>query len=170
MIIMDKAFAAGAVLAASITGAAALACGYGIAQEINGNWYCQPVNAITYSNIDSHGTYNKVTNMENGVCGSTSHSYNGAMAPLDEEVRFRMPILLAEFTDIVCRYPGISVVRCSSSSSLSIFRIQKLENSMSDKPLCSVVMATSTSVRETRSSRRSRKITLSRRSVQSATR
>src|SRR5256885_8953768 len=61
-----------------------------------------------------------------------------AMAPLDEEVRFRMPILLAEFTDIVCRYPGISVVRCSSSSSLSIFRRSEEHTSELQSP-CNLV-------------------------------
>ena len=90
---MKVAFVAGAAIAASIIGAAAQACVDGAAQEINGNWYCQAVNAITYSNFDSPGTYNKVTTMADGVCGSTPQSYSGAMAPMDEEVRWLIPIL-----------------------------------------------------------------------------
>jgi hypothetical protein len=83
---MKVALAARAVLAGSIAGAAAQACASGPAQEIQGNWYCQAVSAITYSNFDTPGTYNKVTTMENGVCESTPQSYGGAMAPMDEEV------------------------------------------------------------------------------------
>jgi hypothetical protein len=84
---MKVAFAAEGVLAASVAGAAAQACANGSAQEINGNWYCQAVSAISYSNFDVPGTYNKVTTMADGVCGSTPQSYGGAMAPMDEEVR-----------------------------------------------------------------------------------
>jgi hypothetical protein len=84
--IMRVTSVAGAVLAAGIAGAAAQACASAPAQEINGNWYCQAVSAITYSNFDAPGTYNKVTTMVNGVCGSTPQSYSGAMAPMDEEV------------------------------------------------------------------------------------
>ena len=84
---MKFAFAAGLFAAASTSGAAAQACAAGAAQEINGNWYCcQAVKAITYSNFNTPGTYEKVTTMANGVCGSTPQSYGGAMAPMDEEV------------------------------------------------------------------------------------
>jgi hypothetical protein len=85
-IIMNVTSAAGAALIAGIVGAAAQACASAPAQEINGNWYCQAVSAITYSNFDAPGTYNKVTTMANGVCGSTPQSYGGTMAPMDEEV------------------------------------------------------------------------------------
>lgn len=91
--IMKIAFAAGAVLTTSILGAAAQACANGPAQEINGNWYCQAVSAITYSNFNVPGTYNQVTTMVDGVCGSTPQSYSGAMAPMDEEVCWRLPTL-----------------------------------------------------------------------------
>ena len=90
---MKVAFAAGAVLAAIVTGASAQACASGSAQEINGNWYCQAVSAITYSNFDTPGTYNKVTTMADGVCESTPQSYAGPMAPMDEEVGQHVPIL-----------------------------------------------------------------------------
>ena len=90
---MKIVFTAGVVLATSVADVAAQACASGAAQEINGNWYCQAVNAITYSNFDAPGTYNKVTTMANGVCESTPQSYSGAMAPMNEEVQQRMPIL-----------------------------------------------------------------------------
>ena len=83
---MRVALSAGVAIVAGVYGAAAQACATGAAQEINGNWYCQPVNAITYSNFDAPGKYNKVTTMANGVCESTSQSYSGTMAPMDEEV------------------------------------------------------------------------------------
>jgi hypothetical protein len=83
---MKVTSAAAAVLAGGVAGAAAQACASATAQQINGNWYCQAVSAITYSNFDEPGTYNKVTTMANGVCGSTPQSYSGAMAPMDEEV------------------------------------------------------------------------------------
>ena len=82
---MKFAFVAGLFVTATASGAAAQACA-GAAQEINGNWYCQAVKAITYSNFNTPGTYQKVTIMANGVCGSTPQSYGGAMAPMDEEV------------------------------------------------------------------------------------
>jgi hypothetical protein len=83
---MKVAFAVGAVLAASVARAVAQACASGPAQEINGNWYCQAVGAITYSNFDTPGTYNKVTTMADGICESTPQNYSGPMAPMDEEV------------------------------------------------------------------------------------
>jgi hypothetical protein len=83
---MKFPFVAGLFVAATASGAAAQACAAGAAQEINGNWYCQAVKAITYSNFNAPGTYQKVTTMANGVCGSTPQSYGGAMAPMDEEV------------------------------------------------------------------------------------
>ena len=69
---MKFEFAAGLFVAATTSGAAAQACVAGVAQEINGNWYCQAVKAITYSNFNTPGTYQKVTTMANGVCGIDS--------------------------------------------------------------------------------------------------
>ena len=83
---MEFPFVAGLFVAATASCAAAQACAAGAAQEINGNWYCQAVKKITYSNFNAPGTYQKVTTMANGVCGSTPQSYGGAMAPMDEEV------------------------------------------------------------------------------------
>jgi hypothetical protein len=83
---MKLAFTAGLLVAATTSGVTAQACAAGAPQEINGNWYCQAVKSITYSNFSTPGTYQKVTTMASGVCGSTPQSYSGAMAPMDEEV------------------------------------------------------------------------------------
>lgn len=54
---------------------------------VEGNWYCQAVNAIQYTNVGSAGTYKDVTNMgADGTCTMQDKSYSGPIAPLDEEV------------------------------------------------------------------------------------
>jgi hypothetical protein len=50
----------------------AQACAAGTAQEINGNWYCSEVDAISYANFPGTGYYNKVTYMDE-VCVFTYH-------------------------------------------------------------------------------------------------
>jgi len=55
--------------------------------EIGGNWYCQAVQAIQYSNVGTAGSYNQVTAMSSdGSCSSTPKSFSGPLSPLDEEV------------------------------------------------------------------------------------
>lgn len=55
--------------------------------EIEGNWFCQPVNAITYTNVGTPGTYHDVVDMaSDGTCSWTPKSFSGPLAPLDEEV------------------------------------------------------------------------------------
>lgn len=77
---------AGAVVAAAISGVASQACAPGSAKEIDGNWYCDAVKAITYSDFGSAGFYNKITSMEGGNCQSEPFDYSGSLAPLDGEV------------------------------------------------------------------------------------
>ena len=84
---MKYASTAGLVIAATISGATAQACAAGSAKEIGGNWYCDAVKAITYSDFGSTGSYNRITNMEGGNCKSEPYDYSGALAPMDEEVR-----------------------------------------------------------------------------------
>ncbi len=69
----------------------AQSCAAGSAQEINGNWYCSEVRAITYNNFPGHGYYNKVTDMDasNGQCTSEQYGYSGSLSPLNEEVGSR---------------------------------------------------------------------------------
>lgn len=66
----------------------AQACAPGTANEINGNWYCSPVQAITYTNFPGFGHYNKVTHMDasTGQCTQQRYEYSGSLAPLNEEV------------------------------------------------------------------------------------
>ena len=55
--------------------------------EIQGNWFCQPVDAITYSNVGTPGTYQDIIDMSSdGTCSSIPKSFTGPIAPLDEEV------------------------------------------------------------------------------------
>ena len=56
--------------------------------EFMGNYYCQQVNAITYTGVGGDGTYNRVTNMDGdtGTCSSTPQEYSGSLSPLNEEV------------------------------------------------------------------------------------
>lgn len=71
----------------------------GNCQTIDGNWYCQSVSAISYSNFGSPGNYSKVISMADGKCDFGSFSYSGGMAPLDREVswHFRGPLRLKQF-------------------------------------------------------------------------
>lgn len=82
-----------AVLATATTILTLVQAGDNCAQgstEINGNYYCQPVNTIQYSGLGAAGTYNRITEMDstNGACSSTQYAYSGGLSPLDEEVCF----------------------------------------------------------------------------------
>jgi hypothetical protein len=73
---------------ALVTIVAADLCAIG-SQEIDGNWYCQAVQAIQYSNVGHAGRYNEVVHMgADGVCQSRSKEFSGPIAPLDAEVSF----------------------------------------------------------------------------------
>ncbi|OAG40409.1 hypothetical protein AYO21_05309 [Fonsecaea monophora] len=68
--------------------------------EEKGNWYCDPVQAISYSNFGTAGQYQRVSNMgANGACDFAAQSYQGGMAPMDGEIswHFRGPIHLKQF-------------------------------------------------------------------------
>lgn len=97
---MKSFITAGAVLAATFSGALADLCADGSTDDA-GNWYCQAVTAITYTGLDGSGSYNKVTDMDSttGDCSSSAYSYSGSMSPLDEEVslHFRGPIQIKQF-------------------------------------------------------------------------
>lgn len=56
-------------------------------QEIAGNWYCQAVKAIQYSNVNTAGTYPQVTYMgADGTCNKSPKAFSGPIAPLNGEV------------------------------------------------------------------------------------
>lgn len=73
---------------ATLEGVAAQACAAGTAKEINGNWYCSEVTAITYTNFPGFGSYQMITDMDanTGECGSVRYNYSGSLSPLNEEV------------------------------------------------------------------------------------
>jgi len=81
--------AAGFAAALLVSGINSQACAQGSAQEIEGNWYCSEVKAITYQNFPGNGSYNKVTSMDEktGECETEKFEYTGSLAPLNEEVR-----------------------------------------------------------------------------------
>ncbi|KAI9841081.1 MAG: target of Sbf [Thelocarpon superellum] len=96
---MRNVVAAGAVLAATISGSLADNCAAGGGADSLDNFYCQPVQGITYSNVGSSNSYNEVTSMNGGSCGSSPKAYSGPIAPLDEEVslHFAGPLQLKQF-------------------------------------------------------------------------
>ncbi|EGC47378.1 conserved hypothetical protein [Histoplasma capsulatum var. duboisii H88] len=96
---MRSKLAIGAVLAASISTVSSQACDPGTAHLLGGNWYCSAVQAITYTNVGSSGTYNEIVSMNGGSCSSRPKAYSGPLAPLNEEVswHFRGPINLKQF-------------------------------------------------------------------------
>lgn len=63
-------------------------CAAGTAQEINGNWYCSEVTAVTYASFPGFGSYEKITdmNVNTGDCSSVRYNYSGSLSPLNEEV------------------------------------------------------------------------------------
>lgn len=76
--------AAGAIIAASISGAVAKLPKRG-ATEQGGNWYGSAVDKIMYSGFGKSGSYSKVTNMYPS-CETSEHEYSGPLSPFDEEV------------------------------------------------------------------------------------
>lgn len=77
-------------LAAAILACGAVAvadqCSSGSTLE-GGNYYCAAVKAIKYQGVGTPGTYQQITEMkDDGTCSSVPKSFNGPLAPLDEEV------------------------------------------------------------------------------------
>lgn len=77
--------------------------------DYGGNWFCQPVKAIHYSNVGTPGTYQKITGMSNGVCTSETQLFSGPIAPLDEEVRLTLECLIDNLAKLKNRSLFISV-------------------------------------------------------------
>jgi hypothetical protein len=79
---MKYLFGAAALLAA--TAYAQLEC----TDDGGGNWYCDLVNAITYTGVGGEGSYNRITNMDSssGTCSSAPFGYSGSLSPLNEPV------------------------------------------------------------------------------------
>ncbi|KAI0170440.1 putative TOS1-like glycosyl hydrolase-domain-containing protein [Pestalotiopsis sp. NC0098] len=67
----------------------------------NGNWYCEAVQLISYTGLDTSGSYKAVSNMDTttGDCSFESQAYSGSIAPFNEElsVHIRGPTQLKQF-------------------------------------------------------------------------
>lgn len=83
---MKNLLATSAVAAITIATTSSQACASGSAYELSGNWYCQPVNAISYTNFGTPGSYNKITSFSEAGCSSVDTDYAGGISPMDEEV------------------------------------------------------------------------------------
>ena len=61
--------------------------------------YTNAVQATSYSQWNLDGSYDRVTNMDNGACEKQNQSYSGPLAPLNDEVsfHFRGPLGLKQF-------------------------------------------------------------------------
>ena len=56
-------------------------------KQIGGNWYCQAVDAVRYTNVGTSGSYDRVIDMKpDGTCVTESHAFSGPLSPLNEEV------------------------------------------------------------------------------------
>ncbi|EEB05852.1 fungal protein [Schizosaccharomyces japonicus yFS275] len=88
----------------------------------SGNYYCNEVSEVLFTNVGSSGSYNDITNMDTSscTCSHTSKSYSGPLAPLDEEVsfHFRGPIHLKHF----------AVYNADSSAAASFRKKRSLRN------------------------------------------
>lgn len=96
-----------------VTAVRAQACTVGSAQEINGNWYCSPVDAITYTGFPGRGSYNKVTSMnaDTGVCSNEVHLYSGSLSPLNEEVSATV-VCSSSVIEVMSNQPWVSRNSC----------------------------------------------------------
>ncbi|KAI7165161.1 hypothetical protein KC349_g57 [Hortaea werneckii] len=88
---MKYLFTAATLFAASVVADKRDLCSDGSVDD-GGNWYCQAVEAITYTGVGGQGSYNRITNMNpdadpGSQCSSESRGYSGNLSPLDEEVR-----------------------------------------------------------------------------------
>jgi hypothetical protein len=66
----------------------------------DGNYYCEAVSQISYTNLVGSGTYESVSYMDStGTCDFTNTTYSGSIAPFDEElsVHIRGPTQLKQF-------------------------------------------------------------------------
>lgn len=85
-----------AAAGAGLVGTASAAC-----TQIGGNWYCNLVDSITYTNFGKAGSYNRVSYMNptGAVCNFSPTTYSGPLSPFDEEVslHFRGPLQLKQF-------------------------------------------------------------------------
>ncbi|KAK5658765.1 hypothetical protein OQA88_1576 [Cercophora sp. LCS_1] len=99
LIAAGQALAVGAAVLSRSTSTSQQLCAGKSFQE-NGNWYCQPVNRITYNNVGSSGEYQEVVSMnqETGECEFRPRKFSGPLAPFNEpmSLHFRGPLHLKQ--------------------------------------------------------------------------
>ncbi|KAK9374793.1 putative TOS1-like glycosyl hydrolase-domain-containing protein [Lipomyces chichibuensis] len=66
--------------------------------EISGNYYCNPVTAVAYENVGFSGSYDDVTSMDDCTCSTSSTSFSGSLAPMNEDIslHFRGPMQIKQ--------------------------------------------------------------------------
>lgn len=70
-------------------------CGQKAYQE-GGNWYCQAVGHITYTNVGASGEYDDVVHMDQNIgnCLKAKRPFSGPLAPFNEQVMTPWPLSL----------------------------------------------------------------------------
>lgn len=60
----------------------------GTSSKEQGNWYCQKVQRVTYTNMGKSGQYNEVISMgqKTGKCQFGTRQFSGQLAPFNEPV------------------------------------------------------------------------------------
>lgn len=60
----------------------------GTSSKEQGNWYCQKVQRVTYTNTGKSGQYNEVISMDQttGKCQFGPRQFSGPLAPFNEPV------------------------------------------------------------------------------------
>ncbi|KAK9492833.1 putative TOS1-like glycosyl hydrolase-domain-containing protein [Lipomyces doorenjongii] len=66
--------------------------------EISGNYYCNAVTAVAYENVGFSGSYDEVTSMDDCTCSTSSTSFSGSLAPMNEDIslHFRGPMQIKQ--------------------------------------------------------------------------
>lgn len=104
---MPRFFAWGAALAAVLASVAADQCERGAINE-KGNWFCQQVKKVKYTDVGGEGVYEKVTGMSpDGKCSFEPVTYSAPCGPFCEElsVHFRGPIHLKKLAVFIPQKP-----------------------------------------------------------------
>lgn len=88
IVVVLQAFAVATSAAVVVRGTASSQLCAGSSFEEGGNWYCRPVNRITYQNVGTSGVYNEVVSMDQqtGNCEFRPKQFSGPLAPFNEPV------------------------------------------------------------------------------------
>ncbi|KAK9384467.1 putative TOS1-like glycosyl hydrolase-domain-containing protein [Lipomyces mesembrius] len=66
--------------------------------QISGNYYCNAVAAVAYENVGFSGSYDEVTSMADCTCSTSSTSFSGSLAPMNQDIslHFRGPMQIKQ--------------------------------------------------------------------------